>query len=494
MVPVVEQFAGKVGKRVGRELIAQDLADARHLLGKRFYIGMNCDFRGRVYGIPTLNFQREDHVRSLFLFANGKPLTEGDLHWLEIHVANCGGEDKSDWITRLRWVENNRELIKAVADNPIDTVERWRHTDAPFSFVAGCMELAAAWTAIGAGERFLTHLPTSWDASCNGLQHLALMCRNEVTGALVNLTVTERPQDVYTKILDGVADRLRSDLPNPRARFWLGELDGKSGRKLIKRPAMTFAYSATVTGMRDQVRDAFRELNPDRRLPRFNARRGAAYYLAQIILDACKEALPREYAVMQFMRRCASVRLRHKKQLGGAAYLEWTSPSGFPFANLYYPPAVKVLSLRLKGYRFKLRVRVASGHLPELDGEKMRNAIAPNITHAMDAAYLALAILAAVRSGIVDFGVVHDSFACLAPDAQRFHTILREEFANIYSAHDVLGRLRAAALDGIAHTKRDLKDLELPPMGRLDLNALRKRLVRDAEGGGRWVVAEYTVA
>ena len=36
---------------------------------ERFWTPMNLDWRGRVYGVPSFNFQRDDRVRALFLFA-----------------------------------------------------------------------------------------------------------------------------------------------------------------------------------------------------------------------------------------------------------------------------------------------------------------------------------------------------------------------------------------------------------------------------------------
>ena len=53
--------------------------------------------------LQQLNYAREDHVRALFEFAGGLPLTEDGaggkkaMEWLEIHAANCYGEDKKPW-------------------------------------------------------------------------------------------------------------------------------------------------------------------------------------------------------------------------------------------------------------------------------------------------------------------------------------------------------------------------------------------------------------
>src|SRR5262249_34516566 len=151
---------GEVGKKVSGLLVAEDVAIAgRFNQYEKFYIPMNCDFRGRVYGVPHFNFQREDHVRSLFQFANGLPITNEGIEWLAIHVANCGDFDKVSkrpWNERLAWAKAKDDKIVAVARDPLGTVDWWRNADAPFSFVAGCIELAAGWQA---GPGFVTHLP-----------------------------------------------------------------------------------------------------------------------------------------------------------------------------------------------------------------------------------------------------------------------------------------------------------------------------------------------
>jgi len=44
---------------------------------------MQLDWRGRVYGVPSFNLQREDRVRALFMFADGEPISDEGLKWLQ---------------------------------------------------------------------------------------------------------------------------------------------------------------------------------------------------------------------------------------------------------------------------------------------------------------------------------------------------------------------------------------------------------------------------
>jgi DNA-directed RNA polymerase len=55
----------------------EDIETAQRLAPvEQFYTPMNWDWRTRTYALTRFNFQREDRVRSMFLFANGKPIGE----------------------------------------------------------------------------------------------------------------------------------------------------------------------------------------------------------------------------------------------------------------------------------------------------------------------------------------------------------------------------------------------------------------------------------
>ena len=72
----------------------EDIRTAERLKGAPFWLPMNCDFRGRVYPIPHFNYHREDHIRALFLFDNGLPLsTEQSVNRLKDHAANCWAKE-----------------------------------------------------------------------------------------------------------------------------------------------------------------------------------------------------------------------------------------------------------------------------------------------------------------------------------------------------------------------------------------------------------------
>ena len=77
---------------------------------------------------------------------------------------------------------------------------------------------------------FISRLPVSVDGTCNGLQHLSMLMRDEVGGKATNLIPGEGPQDIYQQVADE-ANRL------------LGQ--SKVSRKMAKRPTMTLPYGST---------------------------------------------------------------------------------------------------------------------------------------------------------------------------------------------------------------------------------------------------------
>ena len=165
-------------------LFEADIQTARAMAEHdRFWTPMNLDFRGRVYGVPHFNFQRDDRVRALFLFADGEPIGHEGLKWLKVHVANradsndlgCEGISKRPFDERVQWVDDNLEQIKNITVAPLKECQ-WTKADKPFLFLAACFELTEA---IAKGPEFVSRLPISFDGSCNGLQHLSAMLRDK---------------------------------------------------------------------------------------------------------------------------------------------------------------------------------------------------------------------------------------------------------------------------------------------------------------------------
>lgn len=426
------------GQRIA---LAADLVVARTLARHpAFWCMHSMDWRGRLYPLPHFNFQREDHVRALFLFRDGKPIGERGLWWLKVHLANCGdfGKiSKRSFEERVVWVDEHLAAIQDAAADPLKHTW-WQEADKPFLFLAACIELSAA---LEAGPEFITHLPCSWDGTCSGLQHLSAMSRAQ-EGEYVNLTPSALPQDVYQRVADKVfADLEESD--DPLAQVCIKACTNR--RKLVKRNVMTFPYSVTQFGMGEQhVEDTMEPLELkvlSGELPEHpygeKGGRPAATFLANHTLAAIKEVVRKPAEVMAFLQDLARVMAHEGKAV------EWTTPSGVPLANSYHQPITKRITLWLhdRGVKLPYRTVVADGDAKPIDKKSAMAAIAPNFVHALDAAHLALTVDESYDEGIRNFATVHDSFGCLAPDSDDMHRIIREQLCRMYEEHDVLGEV-----------------------------------------------------
>lgn len=146
----------------------------------------NLDWRMRVYPMCAgLTTQGVCLQKSLIKFAEGKPIgTKEALYWLMVHVANCYGQDKDSWQDRLKWTVMHTDLIKRVADDPVDSVDEWKGTDAPWLFVAACEQMAKYYKD---GLNAVVDIPIPMDGTCNGAQHYAAMTRDKQGAYGVNV-------------------------------------------------------------------------------------------------------------------------------------------------------------------------------------------------------------------------------------------------------------------------------------------------------------------
>lgn len=425
-----------------------------------FYTPMNLDWRGRVYGIPHFNFQREDRVRALFLFADGEPIGEEGLYWLKVHVANCGDFDKISKRTfdeRVAWVDKWLVTMQWWTRFPTDPhcLKYWIGADKPFLFLAACTELVAA---IAQGASYLTRLPVSFDGSCSGLQHLCAMTRAS-EGSLVNLTCSPLPQDVYQVVADRVCTRVAGDLQGDAQAVAKLCLEAGITRTLVKRNVMTYSYSSKAFGMADQQRvDVMKPLQMkvlcgEIEEHPYGADGGyaASKYLAGHIYKAIEEVVHLPAQAMTFLQKLAKALAHEGKPL------RWVTPTGLPWINRYHEPITQQISLWLHDRGVPTRMLIATGEQREIAKDKAANGVAPNFVHALDAAHLLRVANASRRADILSVATVHDSFGCLASRAGAFRRIILQEFVTMYEEHDVL----TEALQSAQH------DLTLPNWQRL---------------------------
>jgi DNA-directed RNA polymerase len=340
--------------------------------------------------------------------------------------------DRKSFPDRLDWTLTNWDLIERTAKLESD---HWLEAKKPFSFYAACVELHAARTQ---GPDYRTHLPITFDGTCSGLQHLCAMTRDEKGGALVNLrasAIGDGPQDIYEDVAKKVAQLVECD----------EELRGIAiDRDLVKRPVMTYAYSVTPRGMAAQIKEKLEDGDLVEAIEEELADRGknlewrTLLRLAGYVFDAVEVTVPKAAEVREFLRRCAQARAKLEEPL------QWTTPTGLPWANRYYRPKTQIISSTLRGRR--LRLTIADEFVPGIRNQKAANGVAPNVVHALDAAHLLRTVNACVAADIKDILTIHDCFGCLTPQAEKFNAIMRQEFVRMYEEHDPLTEIRERAL------------------------------------------------
>lgn len=422
-----------------------------------FYLPYQVDWRGRAYPVPLfLGPQGPDFARGLLQFAESKPLgTEAARRWFFVAGANHAGLDKLSFDDRVRWVEENKGTLLDIAADPLSNLS-WQDMDEPYQFLAWVMEYG---DYVDGGESldFQSRHVIGQDGTCNGLQHLSAMMRDEVGGAAVNLVPGVEPADVYNEVCQVTEAKLAAigkarDEEGRMARMWLNS--GQLDRNLVKRLVMTLPYGATDRGMWNQLNEELKkrevkgiELNLDE----FRGR--AVGLLQRVVLDATGEVVIKAREVMDWMQECA----RRANDVGKA--ISWTTPHGFTVAQAYASWSSSQVETQLCG-RVQLRMRTYS--TTKLRKARQVFGIVPNFVHSLDACHLLETVLAMGEG--VSWAPVHDSFGCHAADAERLALTLREEFIRLYEENDVVANLKAE-MEAHLHFK-----LPAPPAsGHLDI-------------------------
>ncbi|WP_022684167.1 DNA-directed RNA polymerase [Sphingobium bisphenolivorans] len=464
--------------RSKRLTIAQQLWVARKLADfPAIYFPHELDFRGRVYPVPQggPHPQAGDIGRALLEFAVGKPLGPSGARWLAIHVANVFGVDKVSFDERVAWVESNRSAILDSAYDPLDGHRFWTTAEKPWAALAACYEWAGY---VEQGEAFVSHLPIAIDGSNSGLQHLTALLRDAEAAPHVNLTPADQPGDIYA-VVAAKAQAMVDASNDPEATPWK---NGRITRGIVKRPCMTYVYSATAFGMTDQVNAELQRLDQALQTKGEPPHLGgddnfiAARWLAPRLYSLIGATVPAAKRAMDWLKAAAKVMNAVDLPLW------WTTPAGLPVMQRYANTKAGKVEVTFRGKRLQLQLDEDAspptfsawtelGAVKVMDGPQSVNGIAPNFVHSLDAAHLMLTTVASHEAGIVDLAVIHDSFGTHASETDRLSRILRETFVAMYEG-DPLAQFRAELLDQINDEKLRAKVPPLPSKGDLDLKSV----------------------
>lgn len=417
---------------------------------EQVYFPATLDFRGRLYFLPQgLNPQSSDLSRGLLQFAEAKPLGSSGVRWLAIHTANTFGNDKVNMDDRVQWVLDHSSRIDRMAGDPLNDLW-WTEADKPFQFLAACIEWSNSLMANTQAE-YPCSLPVAVDGSCNGLQHFSAMLRDRVCGDQVNLTSRETPGDIYAAVAAEVCKALEGD-GSDMARLWL---DYGIDRKVCKRPVMVLPYGGTRQAVRKYLTDHVDE----QKNHNLGKRPGKAVsYLATVVWEAMARVVIKPMEGMHWIQKAA-------KSLTDAGHpIIWTTPTNFLVEQRYQEMESRKVKTKIGDVIYRVSLQE---ELDKMDKRKQRTALAPNFVHSLDASALMNTVNLCATRGIHSFLAIHDSYGTHACDMDVLSTTLREAFVEIYTADDVLGKLRDEM-----QTQLGKPLPECPSRGSLDISGV----------------------
>tara|TARA_R110002012_G_scaffold185500_2_gene352071 strand:- start:629 stop:3070 length:2442 start_codon:yes stop_codon:yes gene_type:complete len=430
----------------GRMLVR--LALAKNLMSYRFfYMPYTLDFRGRAYSTcELLSCQGSDLDKGLVMFANAVEQTEEGLYWLKVHCANMFDQDKVSFDERVRWVDDNWDMLLRVSEDPYENKE-WID-DAPkknksFQRLAVIYDLTRT--------DGLTQVPVQMDGACNGSQHWSAIMGDEVTATLTNVKPSDKPQDLYQYIADRVTDVCKDDEDNEWYQNFLNHWNSKIERKVTKRPTMCDAYGLTFYGIQKYIKI---EGHVDWVAP--EKRGGAIVELARAIQTGLDTTLVQPNKGKEYLKEICNIASSVNQSL------EYTVPSGFKVVHQY----TKVKKRRSLASLFKHKELTFTTFTGEVDRKLAEQGIPPNYIHSLDASHMFCTIMRMIMLGIKSFSMIHDSFGCHAPYVSTMRTCIKEEF---YEMHqwNLLERFREDVQEQLGVLLPDV-----PVRGTFDLSSV----------------------
>ncbi len=453
---ILQQNAKQMSKRLQIERTIQLALD--YTKRDKFYYVMQLDFRSRMYYVSDfMTPQSADYGKALLEFAYGIEIKqEEDARWLAIHGANTFGEDKISLDDREQWAYDNVDDIIKCAENPYD-YSWWMSADKPFQFLAFCFE----WYGyMKEGSGFITQLPVSADGSCNGLQHLSAILRDEQGGSATNLIPDKLPKDIYSDVASEVQSRVEveakggNELAQQLLQFGID-------RKLTKRPVMIVPYNGTRFSCRDYIEQAIKEKIEKGVTVPFDTF-DASLYLSAHVWDSISLVISSARKVMDFVGDIGKAYAEKKIPM------EWITPVNFLVVQHYPNLEKRRIKTWIDGSIVSLVYREPIEHTQSK--KDTVKAAAPNFIHSLDASALMRTVNTCVDQGMSQFAMVHDSYGTHSPELPRMQEILRHEFYSMYEENDVLDDLRDHAITTLGHD--DLP--ECPTKGSLDLKQVIK--------------------
>lgn len=451
LVKGIASYRGKHGSFSRKIAIANKLKNI-----PEFYFPHFSDFRGRLYPLPSdLTPQGDQVAKGLLQFAKGHKLGSSGLKWLMIHAANCYGLDKETLADREKWAVDNIDMLRSVSSDPI-TDTRWAVMkddgsvdNEALPFLAAAHEIVSAVDS-GNPAEFVSHIPVAMDGTCNGMQILSMLGKDQIGAEATNCTAKAERQDLYLTVAAAVRKCVARDATdNEAASEWADRIsDMSKARKVVKRAVMTVPYGVTAGGIATQLED-------DGFCKGMTDSKKGAQYMTKAILEAMETVNGKAVEIMQYFQSVAEI-------LGeSGSGLSWYTPMGLKVTQQYN----QFKERRIMTVLGEITLSVEDAEMG-LRVSKQTNSSSPNIIHSLDAAMLQMTVERLSEMGHTDFAMIHDSYGMHASKVADLHAALREV------ARDMFGGNLLQDLHDYVQSNTTAELPSPPSLGEYDINEI----------------------
>lgn len=402
--------------------------------GREFYLGWSLDYRGRMYPLNTfLQIQGTDFEKSLICFSEGCELTDSALTWVKraIGAAYLGTSDS--YSVRERWTEDNQNLIRRIAEDPLGTIAEWSSAKEPWSFLQYCFE----WhTVVMTKSRKLWYVPVGIDSTASGLQLLSAMRLDKQGMKYANLLKPEKdsdgPLDAYKAVLELARKKAVKD-GKPHLIAYLQD------RKVGKPALMLSIYGGSFLTIRDRIKEYFEEKN----IP---IEKESLKDVTKLVIQSSKDLFPAAYEALDWLTKLAVLASNRDERI------QWSTPTGDLIDLTENEEVITQVRSEIMG-----RINISLGQGKNPDFNAMKNAFAPSMVHSWDASLCK----AAFHNWHKPLALTHDCLKCLPADMESAVDKIKLAFKRV-CANDPLTRL-ADELDPEGTIER------LPQLGETNL-------------------------
>ena len=386
---------------------------------EKFYYPCACDFRGRVYPAPNyMHYQGASFTKALLRFSEGVPLeTQEDVNWLAVQAANTWGHDKKSFDYRIKWVWENEDLFKSIAQDPLGYTQ-WKDADSPFEFLAAATEIGEF---LDQGYGYMSRVPVAQDASNQGLQLYSLLLRDPEAAHYTNVLGGDEPQDLYKEVALRVVQKLEvSD--HEYAKRWL---NFGINRSTTKRQTMVLCYGSTKQSCKEYTLEWFNEMLMRRGMKNpFDEVYKPCIFLSDMIWDSISDVVTSAKLGMDWLRDIARVCMANKVNP------MWSTPTNFMVKQLYEKQASYEVKTSIGDKIRRHRLQFGKG---EAAPRKNINGICPNFIHSLDAALMMRTTNRAAKRGVTQFAMVHDSYGVPASQVPIINEAVRHCTVEMFS-------------------------------------------------------------